>query len=374
MQHGKASFGNVYAGKKQGEPVAIKVFHLRYLPNHLAGEFDTYNQVSHPNILAFYGICDQPGKFSMVTALMPFNLARFYNENELSMENIYNFAEQIAQGLSYLHSKEIAHKHLKSTNIFIDNDLTIKISDFGLSKIKIESAGRGGASEGATVRWRAPETFTREYFRIKDTFKAQSAADVYSYGLLLWEMKARKKPFATHSEASVVQLLSAAQREEIDNKWPQHFKDLLTECWAFVPGSRPLIDAIITKLHGPEFNIQEAKKAPFANFASQGKDTSLLESEVAKYKQENANLKMQLERAALQTQTVLRAAKRDEQIMDEWRSKLKLQAQEIEQLKMLVVQLNAQITILQCKPVVSEENAEEIKVECTEVIIATDPA
>lgn len=265
LPNGKGTFADVHIGIFRGSPVAMKVFHLKSMPPHINNEWKPYLEASHPNLLQYYGICDAPGKFSMIIELMPYSLQEFYTTYELSSENIYKFAEQIAQGLSYLHSQKYGHKHLKSNNIFVNSDLIIKITDFGLSKLKLESSSNGAGGE-ATVRWRAPETFTREYSRVKDTLEAQESADVYSLGMVFWEMKKRKKPFATYNEPGVVQLLSVGTREEIDFNWPKHFKDLLLKTWDLNPDARPSADEIITILNHKDFDLENARNESVKGF------------------------------------------------------------------------------------------------------------
>lgn len=371
-QKGNGSFGDVHPGKWRGTSVAIKFWHLKSLPGHLISEFNPYNELSHPNLLSFYGIVVKPGKFAMVTELMPSSLYKFYKEHPLEWGNIYNFAEQIARGLSYLHYKGVAHKHLKSSNIFVTNELVIKISDFGLSKIKLESSSNGAKGDGeATVRWRAPETFTREYARIKDTLDAQKSADIYSYGLVVWEMKTRKKPFDTHTETSVVQLLSMGTREEIEFAWPSAFRTLLSNCWSFVPTSRPSIDAILDTLT-KEFNLVDARKAPVEGFtgraASAGADAEMIKEKIEPLENEVSKLKGELDNALKNEEhhrMNSQALKVDLKIQKE-RSEKKFKETEIffEQLLEKNNQLSENIE--QLKKILAKHGIEEFVIACNE--------
>jgi serine/threonine protein kinase len=338
-QIGKGPFAESHIGTFRNSLVAIKVFYLKTLPNHLMKECEIYSNTSHPNLLHFYGICNIPGKFYMVTELMPFSLRKFYHEFTLSWDNIFNFAEQIANGLSYLHSRNYSHKHLKSNNIFLNNDLIIKIADYDLSKIKLESSSIG-FKDGleATVRWRAPESFTREYPKFKDIIGAQKAADIYSYGLLLWEMPSRKIPFDTYTESSVVQLLSMATRVDINDEWPGHFKQLLNNCWKFSPTDRPSIDEILITLQSPEFNISSARLAVVDGFNKNlirldNPEVNVLKTEIKELK----ILKEKLEKENLYYKTHYNALKFDLNKLTTLNTKLQceldLHKKELESLK-----------------------------------------
>jgi serine/threonine protein kinase len=254
---GKGSFGYVYNGTFMGAPIAIKEFSMKSLPSHLSGEFDNHKSIAHPNILGFYGICITPGKFSMLMEVMPDSLRSFYLKYVLTIGNVINIVEQIARGLGFLHSFNISHKHLKSNNIFISESGLVKLADFGLSKIKLESSSNGATNGEASVRWRAPETFTREYGKIRDTFEACMYADMYSYGLLLWECVHDKFPFQEHTESQVVQLLSVGTRPEWTVPTPfLEYKELATACLEFVPNKRPTTTTVLEIFNKiPAFNI-----------------------------------------------------------------------------------------------------------------------
>jgi serine/threonine protein kinase len=267
----KGAFFDVWIGKLIKDEVtievAIKKCHLQTLPPSLTTEFELYYALgNHPNLLQFHGICNQPENFSMVTEFIPFSLNKFYTNYHLSWENIYNFGEQIASGLSFLHSRGFGHKHLKSNNVFVTKNLIIKLSDFGLSRLKLECLSNGAAKAEVSVRWRAPETFTRDYTKIRDSLEAQKPADMYSYGVLLWEMATRQKPFHIYSEKKVAELLNLGTREEVPIIWPAHLKTIILNLWSYSPVSRPTAEQVLKLLQDPIFNITQARQAPVLGY------------------------------------------------------------------------------------------------------------
>jgi sterile alpha motif and leucine zipper containing kinase AZK len=144
---GHGGYGDVYKAIWHGSEVAIKQLHLKTLPTHLKEEFEHEAQVmaqcQYPNIINLYGIVTETGHHALVMEYMPKGSLRGVlndKSQELSWETRWLIAIDIAKGLSYLHSKNILHRDLKSLNILLGNDYHAKICDFGLAKIKLESS------------------------------------------------------------------------------------------------------------------------------------------------------------------------------------------------------------------------------------------
>lgn len=178
---------------------------------------------------------------------------------------------------------------------------------------------------------------------------------MYSYGLLLREMRSAKKPFATHTETSVVSLLSGATREEIDFNWPAHFKTLLTNSWNFVSSTRPTIDKILETLQGPEFNIAVARRAPVEGFTKMGPTPEFgkLTEEKATLEKDKESLKTgneRLEREKEYYKTEFQSQKQD---LKKYEDKLKAKDKELGEAKEkiaeqaeLIVELQAYIAAM----------------------------
>lgn len=196
-------FGQVYLGLWNGKYIAIKKFYLKdkfgnninfNLKNSLnkfIKEILIISNLRHPNITLYIGssinyltnnslkneyymITEYIGKGSLFDHLHVLKL-------KLTNIEILNIAYEIAIALKYLHSRDILHCDLKSSNILIDNNSKIKVSDFGLSKLynvlKNDYEGKGRIG---TPHWMPPEVMLGKPYT--------KESDVFSYGMIIWEM------------------------------------------------------------------------------------------------------------------------------------------------------------------------------------------
>eukprot|EP01094_Clydonella_sp_ATCC50884_P010612 TRINITY_DN2033_c1_g1_i1.p1 TRINITY_DN2033_c1_g1~~TRINITY_DN2033_c1_g1_i1.p1 ORF type:complete len:2147 (+),score=597.65 TRINITY_DN2033_c1_g1_i1:403-6441(+) len=147
-----------------------------------------------------------------------------------------------ARGMAYLHSKGIIHRDLKSPNILITADWDAKITDFGGSRAtSIQSRGLMTKTNIGTTRWLAPEVHLGlEYTQ---------AVDVYSFGIVLWELLAGKIPFADVPwDAEVVDGVVKGVRPPLPPYTPPELGKLIVECWDGDPAKRPDFKYVLAKL------------------------------------------------------------------------------------------------------------------------------
>lgn len=230
---GRGAFADVYAGTFNGGkgPIAIKIFQLKSLSAHLVSEFDNYERLANLTkrgrpggeyLVGYLGVCMDPGHFALFMELLPSNLKDFYEGNSSAFKGLPHYKEvtiadyisliaQAARGIDYLHENGVGHKYIKSNNIFVwwdeqKREWRAKISDYGLSRLKLEASSNGASRSEATVRWRSPYSFTRDYARIRDSLDAMKALDYYSLGVVAVEVTMKHVPFHKLSEAQVVEL------------------------------------------------------------------------------------------------------------------------------------------------------------------------
>eukprot|EP01126_Amoeba_proteus_P008368 TRINITY_DN13095_c0_g1_i2.p1 TRINITY_DN13095_c0_g1~~TRINITY_DN13095_c0_g1_i2.p1 ORF type:complete len:191 (+),score=45.26 TRINITY_DN13095_c0_g1_i2:43-573(+) len=135
--------------------------------------------------------------------------------------------------MSYLHACNVIHRDLKCHNLFIDKDWNLKVGDFGLSRgVGDDNEAQQKMTVCGTPSWTAPEVMRHQNYTLK--------ADVYSFGISLWEMFMRRLPYANVTPYEVV--LGVATKELrpcLDASIPTVFADIMTVCWAEDPNLRP---------------------------------------------------------------------------------------------------------------------------------------
>ena len=178
-------------------------------------------QCQFPHVVRLYGVCEEPGHVAMVMEYLP--KGSFYqvlhdSKETLPMESrSLGDCHRCRKGLSYLHSQNIVHRDLKSLNVLLDNQYHAKITDFGLAKIKLESNSTSTkAKQGmGTTRWRAPELFKRGA-------NPNPASDVYSYGMVLWEIASRQLPFSDAADdVTVMGWIKDGEQENLPADCPK---------------------------------------------------------------------------------------------------------------------------------------------------------
>ena len=212
--------------------MAIKELFLKELSETLREEFNhevsMMAQCQHPHIVGLYGICDEVGHKGLVIEYMPGGSLRSVLENkkqDISWETRWTMAIDIGQGLSYLHDRGIVHRDLKSLNVLLTADLHAKIGDFGLARIKLETSSTSTKTGKGTVRWRAPESFRRG-------FKVADSMDIYSYGMVLWEIASRELPFAdAMDEQTVINWIKDGEQETIPFDCPVGYGAVIRQTW-----------------------------------------------------------------------------------------------------------------------------------------------
>lgn len=191
---GQGAFGPVYkAHMSSGETVAVKVLATDSKQGEI--EFETevklLGRLHHRNLLNLMGYCTEKGKNMLIYAYMSNgNLAsHLYNEKiePLSWDRRVHIALDVARGLEYLHDgavPPVIHRDVKSSNILLDQLMRARVSDFGLSREEMV-AGHASNLRG-TFGYLDPEYISTKTFTKK--------SDVYSYGVLLFELIAARSP------------------------------------------------------------------------------------------------------------------------------------------------------------------------------------
>lgn len=268
---GQGAFGQVVKaeayglyGKEGPTTVAVKMLkdgHTDHEMADLVSEMEMMKMIGkHINIINLLGCCTQEGPLYVIVEYAPNgNLRDFLRTHRpasgyeqaigselkpktLTQKNLVSFAYQIARGMEYLASKKCIHRDLAARNVLITDEHVVKIADFGLARdihnidyYKKKTNGR------LPIKWMAPEAlFDRVY---------TSQSDVWSYGVLLWEiMTLGGTPYPSIPTEKLYPLLKAGHRMEKPQNCSLEIYMLMRECWQASPLQRPTFGELMEDL------------------------------------------------------------------------------------------------------------------------------
>ena len=236
---GSGAFGEVKKAFWRKTLVSVKFLKLEVQNNekHIKPFIEEYNllkQLRHPNILLYLGGNITKSPYFLVTEFCENgNLFQFlHGKDAPDLEDVerLNLALEIAQGINYLHSfnPPILHRDLKSLNILLDKNFVAKIADFGWAKLREEHMTK----LRGTFQWMAPEVITNEHYTEK--------ADVYSFGIILWEFWSKDPPYKgiKAREVGIKVKNNKNYRPTIPDEVPQEIAELIKCCWDADPEKR----------------------------------------------------------------------------------------------------------------------------------------
>ena len=267
---GAGAFAEVWFGKYLPENLSVGIKKIRAFDNKEKETEGYYNEIAvlasikHPFLLPFVGYTSTeplcivtkfiPGG-SLYSALRPEN-----PENELTPTQISIIAFGVALGLQYLHNKGLIHRDIKSQNILLDENKYPVVCDFGSSRNK--EATRMLTGQGGTANYMAPEFLRAE--------KYDEKVDVYSFGILLWELITKESPFDGLLPPQIMCSVSLFnKRPEIPQDLNKSTKHLIEKCWDRDPKERPSFTEIVEFLISHHGLIEGTDTSKFAQFVSQ---------------------------------------------------------------------------------------------------------
>eukprot|EP01103_Thecamoeba_quadrilineata_P018218 TRINITY_DN6835_c0_g1_i1.p1 TRINITY_DN6835_c0_g1~~TRINITY_DN6835_c0_g1_i1.p1 ORF type:complete len:313 (-),score=22.55 TRINITY_DN6835_c0_g1_i1:108-1046(-) len=244
---GQGSFGKIYKGTWRGSPVAIKtLLPVKRGKSQLENEIHLIRTLSHENVVRFLGSLSYDDTPILITEYMERGSLHeiLRSPEDLSWSLRKKIALDAARGLNFLHTQcpIIIHRDFKSHNLLLDEEWNAKICDFGLSRI-IDATWpeeRKNLTYCGSPCWVAPEVLRTEQYSAK--------VDVYSYGIVLWEMAARTEPYPSMDPFQIIYMVgSLGSRPQIPD-CPMSWKILIQRCWDNNPTERPLFSDVITIL------------------------------------------------------------------------------------------------------------------------------
>lgn len=267
IAHG--TYGTVYRGAYDGQNVAVKVLdwgedgmataaETAALRSSFQQEVAVWHKLDHPNVTKFLGASMGTSNLKIpprgssndsfpsraccvvVEYLPGGTLKNFLIRNrrrKLAIKVVIQLALDLSRGLSYLHSKKIVHRDVKTENMLIDSQRTLKIADFGVARVEAQNP-RDMTGETGTLGYMAPEVLDGKPYNRK--------CDVYSFGICLWEIYCCDMPYP---DLSFADLSSAVVRQnlrpEIPRCCPGALGSIMKKCWDGNPDKRPEMDEVV---------------------------------------------------------------------------------------------------------------------------------
>ncbi|XP_061401629.1 mitogen-activated protein kinase kinase kinase 7-like [Musca vetustissima] len=239
---GHGSYGVVYKAFWRDRFVAVKEFGPKAEQKAIETEVKQLSRVQHTNIIALYGIAlNQMSTYLIMEYAEGGSLYDFLHgkvKPYYSKAHAMSWARQCAEGVAYLHAmkpKPLIHRDLKPLNLLLTNKgRHLKICDFGTvaDKSTLMTNNKGSAA------WMAPEVFEGSKYTEK--------CDIFSWGIVLWEVLSRQKPFKdVDNTYSIMWKIHKGERPPIVPEWPLPIQNLMTSCWETRPDLRPSMQLVV---------------------------------------------------------------------------------------------------------------------------------
>jgi serine/threonine protein kinase len=235
--------------------------------NEIEGELEVHSKLNHEHIVELVGagLTSKGVRFVVLERLDGGTLSqvlgydtrirdrrrRFFKKKQLSNLEVLSHARALADAMAYCHGRAmpgsvVLHRDVKPDNIGFTLDGTLKVIDFGLAKVVEDSSPDSNemyrlSGETGSLRYMAPE--------VADNRPYNHKADVYSFGIILWEMLSYKKPYeGLNRESFYVRIVDAGERPPVNKKWPKELSKLVTDCWNVDVEQRPTFSIIVDRL------------------------------------------------------------------------------------------------------------------------------
>lgn len=285
---GRGAINVIYSGSFFGQPVAIKKFNCNELLTNtnaiedFCQEAIVWSSLTFRNIVQLYGVCCTATHKCMVMERCFISVADILRKNfqfpNLPWERRLTIGYEFMSGLKYMHTQGVLHRDLKSMNILLTSppQSIVKICDFGCAAF-----GKKVPTHAGTPHWMAPEAFKDKY---------TVASEVYSVGIIMWELATRKPPFY-QSKSNVLALANEIQdgnRPSMDDiksvSWPNdnlrsEYIELMKACWHQNSEQRPKVvdvgnkfQAMLDELQGSNTAELTLRKKESSRFLKLGRD------------------------------------------------------------------------------------------------------
>ncbi|KAM4605056.1 ephrin type-B receptor 3 [Polymixia lowei] len=253
---GAGEFGEVCRGRlkqpgRREVVVAIKTLKAGYTERQrrdFLAEASIMGQFDHPNVIRLEGVLTRSCPVLIITEFMENGALDSFlrlNDGRFTMTQLVGMLRGIAAGMKYLSDMNYVHRDLAARNILVNSNLVCKVSDFGLSRFLDDTSAdptyTSSLGGKIPIRWTAPEAIA---FR-----KFTSASDVWSYGIVMWEVVSYgERPYWDMSNQDVMTAVEQDYRLPPPMDCPMVLHQLMLECWVKERNLRPKFCRIVSTL------------------------------------------------------------------------------------------------------------------------------
>ncbi|XP_036442018.1 ephrin type-B receptor 3-like isoform X1 [Colossoma macropomum] len=263
--------------------VAIKTLKVGYTERQrrdFLSEASIMGQFDHPNIIRLEGVVTKSRPVMIVTEFMENGALDSFlrlNDGQFTVIQLVGMLRGIAAGMKYLSDMNYVHRDLAARNILVNSNLVCKVSDFGLSRFLEDdpsdptyTSSLGGK---IPIRWTAPEAIAYRKFT--------SASDVWSYGIVMWEvMSYGERPYWDMSNQDVINAVEQDYRLPPPMDCPTALHQLMLDCWVKERNLRPKFSQIVNTL---DKLIRNAASLKVVTNTQSGASQPLLDRSVPDY-------------------------------------------------------------------------------------------
>ncbi|KAF9160286.1 hypothetical protein DFQ26_005692, partial [Actinomortierella ambigua] len=244
---GSGQHGVVFHCHYNARKAAIKKFKFRH---DMTGQTEIIEQeiallqrLQYRHIIQFYGVLRQDNEISLITDFAEGGcLNDAIQDSRVADWRVKErIAQEIANGLAYIHHEDIIHRDLKSDNVLLTGLMEVKLCDFGLAVVKNSSGSHTTEVMRGTIRWLAPELLRAA----KPSYTNKS--DIYALGMVMWEMAAMCTiPFKTINNSLVMaEAVHGGEREQLPDNTPPDYQRWVALCWRQNPLDRPQAHEVV---------------------------------------------------------------------------------------------------------------------------------
>lgn len=213
-------------------------------------------EFDHEHVLNLIGVCfnlEDQRPFIIVPFMQKGDLLLYIRDvsNNPTVKDLITFGLEIAQGMEYLAGQKIVHRDLAARNCMLDNNLHVRLADFGLSRDIYETEYyKSEKNTELPVKWMAPESLEKSVYNMK--------TDVWAFGVTMWELMTRGVfPYSEINNWDIMSYLTAGNRLLRPDCCPEILYGIMLRSWSFSPNKRPTFSILVGKIQDLISTLEE---------------------------------------------------------------------------------------------------------------------